>query len=121
MANVWKFVVTRKWRKDDLFRAGRGHGTVLSGRGISLSNVCQSCVFTSSQNGIDGRDFALDLCSVDLQQADRETESRKRVEQLIAQFAEMKTVQEHSEKTISATLPAQLGALRRQKSSFWTV
>jgi len=36
-------------------------------------------------------------------------------------FAKMKVVQEHSEKTIPATLPAQLGALQRRKSSFWTV
>jgi hypothetical protein len=78
-------------------------------------------IYIESGHGIDGRDFALDLCSVDLQQADRELKSRKRVEELIAQFAKMKTLQEHSEKTIPATLPAQLGALQRQKSSFWTV
>lgn len=78
-------------------------------------------IFLDVWQTVDGRDFALDLCSVDLQQADRERESRQRVEELIVQFAKLKAVQERSEKAITATLPAQLGALQRRKSSFWTV
>ena len=69
----------------------------------------------------DNSDFALDLCSVDLQQADCETASRKRVEDLIAQFAKAKAIQETIEKAIPATLPAQLGSLQRNVSPFTTV
>ena len=58
---------------------------------------------------------------MDLQQADREKESRRRVEELIAHFAKMKDGQDNSEKIVPASLPASLGALERQKSSFWTV
>jgi len=69
----------------------------------------------------DDSDFALDLCSVDLQHADREIESRKRVEELIEHFSKATEVQEMVGKVTSATLPAQLGSLRRKSSSFMTV
>jgi len=58
---------------------------------------------------------------VDLQQADREKESRKRVEELILQFAKSKVIQDTTEKVIPATLPAQLGSLQRKVASFMTV
>lgn len=84
-----------------------------------MSYFCKSSV--SSLRIPDDSDFALDLCSVDLQQADRETESRKRVEELIVQFSRTKPVQETAEKVIPATLPAQLGSLQRNVSPFMTV
>jgi ABC-type multidrug transport system ATPase subunit len=65
-------------------------------------------------------DFALDLCSVDLQQADREIESRKRVEELILHCEKTRDVSESVEKVVSS-LPAQLGSLRRRISPFMTV
>lgn len=58
---------------------------------------------------------------MDLQQADRETASRKRVEDLIAQFAKIRAIAESAEKPIPATLPAQLGALQRQMSPLYVV
>lgn len=66
-------------------------------------------------------DFALDLCSVDLQQSGREVESRERVEELISQFAKTKVTGEVTEKSVPATLPAQLGSLQRKVSPFFTV
>jgi hypothetical protein len=61
------------------------------------------------------------LCSVDLQQADREAESRKRVEELIVQFANTKAIQGTVEKVVPAILPAQFGSMQRRVSSFMTV
>lgn len=58
---------------------------------------------------------------MDLQQADRETESRKRVEQLILHFSKETVFHETIEKVVPATLPAQLGALQRKISPFHTV
>jgi hypothetical protein len=66
-------------------------------------------------------DFALDLCSVDLQRADRETDSRRRVETLIEYFAKSRTIRGAVEKVVSATLPAQLGSFQRKASSFMIV
>jgi hypothetical protein len=53
--------------------------------------------------------------------ADRETESRKRVEELIVQFAKIKAIEEVVEKVVPVTLPAQLGSLQRKASPFLTV
>jgi hypothetical protein len=58
---------------------------------------------------------------VDLQQADRETASRKRVDDLIVQFAKIRATAESAEKLLPATLPAQLGALQRQMSPLYVV
>jgi len=58
---------------------------------------------------------------VDLQRADRESESRERVEKLIVQFAKIRATAETSETALPATLPAQLGALQRRMSSFYVV
>jgi len=59
---------------------------------------------------------------VDLQQADREEESRKRVEGLIAYFNKRKDVgSPRLDRIRNAVLPAQLGALQRKVSSFMTV
>lgn len=59
---------------------------------------------------------------MDLQQADREEESRKRVEGLIAYFNKRKDVgSPRLDRIRNAVLPAQLGALQRKVSSFMTV
>lgn len=59
---------------------------------------------------------------MDLQQADREEESRKRVEGLIAYFNKRKDVGSPSlDRIRNVVLPAQLGALQRKVSSFMTV
>jgi hypothetical protein len=58
---------------------------------------------------------------VDLQQADRETASRKRVDDLIVQFAKIRATAESAEKPLPATLPAQLGALQRRMSPLYVV
>ena len=87
-----------------------------------MSYFCKSGVIYPFLVHFNDRDFALDLCSVDLQQADRERESRKRVEDLIAKFAERTEDKESMEKdVVSATLPAQLGSLQRRMSPFKTV
>jgi hypothetical protein len=70
---------------------------------------------------LNNSDFALDLCSVDLQQEDREKESRQRVDKLITRFANIKGVHNPLEKVSTTTLPAQLGALQRQTSPFFMV
>ena len=57
---------------------------------------------------------------MDLQKADRETETRKRVEKLILHFENQSDTPEILEKTVG-TLPAQLGALQRNISPFMTV
>lgn len=57
---------------------------------------------------------------MDLQQADREIESRKRVEDLILHFQKTRDSPETVEK-VRSTLPAQLGALQRRISPFMTV
>lgn len=85
-----------------------------------MSCICKSCVYLVLYLS-DSSDFALDLCSVDLQQADRETESRNRVEQLVDHFAKTKASQETVEKVVPATLPAQLGSLQRKASPFTIV
>ena len=58
---------------------------------------------------------------MNLQHVEREKESKRRVEELIVHFTKTKAVQEHSEKNVPVTLPAQLQGLERRKSSFWTV
>ena len=59
---------------------------------------------------------------MDLQHPVREMESRARVEKLLANFAQSKDVPDNaSEKHVTTSLPAQLGALQRQESPFLMV
>ena len=66
----------------------------------------------------DNSDFALELCSVDLQQSDREMKSRRRVERLVVYFATSTQTPQETKKAMAATLPAQFGSMQRQSSSF---
>lgn len=67
----------------------------------------------------DVSDFALDLCSVDLQRVDREAESRERVDDLVSKFVQGKTIQ-RVESAKSTTHPAQLGSFQKEALPFIT-
>ena len=61
---------------------------------------------------------------MDLQQADREAETKRRVEDLIMHFSKTREVHPPPtpvEKSATVTLPAQLGALQRRKTGFFMV
>jgi ABC-type multidrug transport system ATPase subunit len=65
-------------------------------------------------------DFALDLVTVDLQHADREKESRSKIQDLISAFSHSDALAlraNDQQRTVS--LPAELGAMKRQMSPFW--
>ena len=63
-------------------------------------------------------DFALDLITVDLQDSSRETATRSRVEGLIASWSNGDFAIANNPTTIST--PAELGALVRKTSSFFS-
>lgn len=96
----------------------RGGYVVYSGKGdqmlpyfASLNHVCPTTTNPA--------DFALDLVTVDLQQADREAASRAKVQTLIDRFshAEALALEEGAEEK-KISLPAELGQMKRSKAPF---
>jgi ABC-2 type transporter len=115
----------------NLLLLANGGRMIYSGKGSEMvqyfGDIGYSCpifanpAYSPAAELSDYSDFALDLCSVDLQRADKESASRRRVEELIDHFSKSKTLVEISENVVSASLPAQLGSLQRKPSTFMTV
>jgi hypothetical protein len=84
-----------------------------------MSYVCKSYVFECQFLSNDS-DFALDLCSVDLQGAICETRSRERVEILVLKATKGKTIKVVGHVT-TTTHPARLRSFQREALPFITV
>lgn len=98
----------------------RGGHLVYSGRGDQMLTYFDSlgypCPATTNP-----ADFALDLVTVDLQQADREATSREKVQRLIDRFSHTEALAlEEGAEPKEISLPAELGQMKRTKAPFST-
>lgn len=105
----------------NLLLLARGGFTVYSGPAANMLSYFSSLGYDCPSN-TNPADFALDTVTVDLQHADRERDSRVKVEGLISRFSHVDAladgVVEPSEKPV-VSLPAELGQMSREMAPFW--
>ena len=115
-------VLTIHQPRSDLFQhfghvllLARGGSTVYAGPGSSMLSHFADLGFPCGP-ATNPADFALDLITVDLQQAERETASRVRVHELIEAWEKQGPTIYRSSSQIAT--PAELGSLRREMTPF---
>lgn len=117
-------ILTIHQSRSDLFKhfghvllLARGGSAVYAGPGSSMLSHFSSLGYNCGP-AINPADFALDLITVDLQQADRETASRERVQKLINAWSQQRPTIHRQTSQIST--PAELGSFKRQMTPFHT-
>lgn len=98
-----------------LLLLARGGHTVYAGRGADMIPYFRSLGYECPSQ-TNPADFALDLITVDLQQADREAMTRERVQRLIDAWQQKPT--ETGEQRSQIATPAELGSLMKQMHPF---
>ena len=115
-------ILTIHQSRSDLFKhfghvllLARGGSAVYSGSGSSMLSHFAALGYSCGP-AINPADFALDLITVDLQQAAREAASRSRVQELINAWNEERPTIHRSTSHIAT--PAELGSLKREMTPF---
>ena len=115
-------VLTIHQSRSDLFQhfghvllLARGGSTVYAGPGSSMVSHFASLGFSCGP-ATNPADFVLDLITVDLQQAERETASRLRVRELIEAWEKQGPTIYRSSSHIAT--PAELGSMKREMTPF---
>ncbi|KAI1173426.1 P-loop containing nucleoside triphosphate hydrolase protein [Nemania sp. FL0916] len=129
-------ILTIHQARSDLFKSfgnilllARGGAPVYTGPAKDMLDYFKAQGFHCPEH-TNPADFALDLITVDLQQEQREIESREKVRRLIESWSDIvdgkqsphSGLEESGKERIghpSVALPAELGALVRQRASFW--
>lgn len=99
----------------NLLLLARGGHTVYAGRGADMIPYFRSLGYECPSQ-TNPADFALDLITVDLQQADREAMTRERVQRLIMAWEQKPSERGHQTSHIAT--PAELGSLMKQMHPF---
>lgn len=99
----------------NLLLLARGGYPVYAGKGADMIKYFGSLGYECPRQ-TNPADFALDLITVDLQQADREAVTRKKVQHLISSWE--KVPMELSRQTSHIATPAELGSLKKQMHPF---
>lgn len=98
----------------------RGGFTVYSGPAAKMLSYFSSLGHDCPSN-TNPADFALDIVTVDLQHADRERDSRVKVQGLISRFSHVDALADDAEASEKrfVSLPAELGQMSREMAPFW--
>ena len=117
-------VLTIHQSRSDLFKQfgsvlllARGGSPVYAGNAVDMLPHFAALGFPCPTT-TNPADFALDLITIDLQQSSREEETRERVRRLISSWSSSESATAADPMTIST--PAELGALIRKPSSFFS-